>query len=365
MAIVTLGTATYSIEELDKKYRNFNSPAFQIIIDGTNVVTAGVAVSMLKVESSVAKEADGAMFVVNNAFDMVKRDFQWLDQYFVLGKTIEIKMGYVDQFESVFYGIITSVRANFPADGAPELIISGMDLSFKMMNGTNTQFWEKKKYSDIVKSIATQYGLTCKADDTVLVKQKITQNMQSDFHFIEKVASIVNYDFFIVGKTLYFRKPITQTTPVITLEWGQSLYSFTMDANLANQITKVTVHGWDVKQQKPITGSSSTVTKLGSNSKTGKDYMTTIGTFDMQVTDNVDSIDEANKKAEAIMNQRAMKLIKGYGESIGLPMLQAGRYIKLAHLGKKFDQTYYLYSVTHTISSDGYITQFYVQGNAF
>ncbi|WP_127582982.1 phage late control D family protein [Paenibacillus koleovorans] len=366
MPIVKLGTSTYTMQDLNDKYRDFNSPAFEILIDGTNIVTAdAVGITLLKVESSISREADGLKFVINNAFDPVKRDFQWLSNYFVLGKTIEVKTGYVDQFESVFYGIITSVRANFQTDEFPELIVSAMDLSFKMMNGTKSAIFEKMKFSDIVKKIASEYGLSATVDDTGEQKQVVTQNMQSDFHFLEQLAGIVNFDFFIVGKTLYFRKPLTQTTPVITLEWGQSLRSFSVEANLSKQVTKVTVFGWDSKQQQVIKGTSSQVNKLGSNSKTGKDWMSSIGTFDLQLVDNVDSVGEANKKAEAILNQRAMTLISGYGESIGLPVLQAGRYIKLAHLGKKFDQPYYLQTVTHTISRDGYITQFQVQGNAF
>ncbi|MCP1306949.1 phage late control D family protein [Paenibacillus tyrfis] len=361
---MSLETKTYTFDELESKYRNFYAPAYEIYIDGSNIVTESMAIPSITVTTSVEPKANYVDFSVKNAYDIVKRDFKWLAQYFVLGKTLEVKMGYTDKLKTVFYGIITSVTADYPAQGHPTLRVKGMDKSTLMMKGSKAGYWIDKKYSDVAKEIGQKYVPKVIVDDTQTVIGTIDQKGMSDFKFLRYMALMCNYDFFLVGKTMYFRKPLTGTSSVLTLSYGQNLRSFSTDMNLADQITKVTVRGWDDKQQKPIVASATEITKLGSGSKTGKDLLKTHGEFEENIGANVDSAEEAKAKAEAVMNERAMKLISGHGECIGLPELCAGRYIKLEGLGRVLNQPYYITSSTHRIDASGYMTTFKVQGNA-
>ncbi|UUZ94993.1 hypothetical protein LJK87_11075 [Paenibacillus sp. P25] len=361
---MALETATYTFDELESKYRNFYAPAYEIYIDGSNMVTESMAIPSITVTTSVEPKANYVNFTVKNAYDPVKRDFNWLTQYFVLGKTLEVKMGYTDKLRTVFYGIITSVTADYPGQGHPTLKILGMDKSTLMMKGSKAGYWIDKKYSDVAKEIGQKYVPDVVVDDTQTVIKTIDQKGMSDFKFLEYLALVCNYDFFLVDKSMYFRKPLTATSSVLTLSYGKNLRSFSPDMNIADQVTKVTVRGWDDKQQKPIVSSASEITKLGSGSKTGKDLLKTQGDFEENIYTNVDSVEEAKAKAEAIMNKRAMKLVSGDGECIGLPEICAGRYIKLDGLGQVFNQSYYIVSSTHRIDSSGYTTSFKVQGNA-
>ncbi|MEI7027502.1 phage late control D family protein [Paenibacillus sp. y28] len=361
---MALSSDSYTFDALEKKYRNFYAPAFEVIIEGTNVVKESVAITTITVSTSTQPEANTASFTVNNAYDAVKRDFQWLDKYFVLGKTLEVKMGYTDKLASVFYGIITEVSVNYPSEGTPTLNITGMDMSTLMMKGGQSRSWENKKISDIAKEVGKKYVSKFVIDNTNEPLKTIAQSKMNDFKFLQYLAGMVDYDFFLVNKTMYFRKPLTSTTPVVTLMWGKHLLSFNLDMNLADQVTKVIVRGWDDKELKPIEATSKDITKLGSNSKTGKDLLKTLGEFEENIYTNVDSQEEAQIKADAMMAERSMRLITGEGECLGLPELVAGRYIRLDGLGKRMNQPYYMTSTKHTINSSGYITTFSVQGNA-
>lgn len=363
MGDVKLDTKQYSIDELDKKYRGFFAPAFEILVNGSNISNE-IAVSTVKVDTSIEAKADSASFSVVNAFDLVKRDFKWLDSTFVVGKTLEVKMGYVDKFVTVFSGYITSVAIELQEGEPPSINVQGMDITFLLMKGAKFKSWSKKKYSDVVSEVGKTYGATMKVDATKSTITTIAQNKETDFQFIQRLAGIVNYDFFIVGKTIYFRKPLTEMTPVATLEWGTTLRSLSIDMNLSQQITDVVVRGWDDKKLEVIEAKSNTVTKLGSNSKTGKDIMKTLGDFTEYVQTNVESKEEALDKANAALNKKLMKLITGSGECVGIPEIRAGRYISLKNVGAKLSQPYYLISVTHTINQSGYVTKFQVEGNA-
>lgn len=362
MATLSLESSTFTYDDLAKKYKEFFAPGYLITVDGTKI-SDNIAISTLRVETSIDGTADSFAFRVTNAYDVTKSDFQWLSD-FTLGKPIDISLGYVDKFTPVFTGFITSVVVDFPEDGAPGIIVRGMDLSFLMMKGTKSRSWNKKKYSDIVQEIAKTYGAQVHVDATTTEYPTISQSQINDYHFIQNMANLVNYDFFVVGKHLYFRKPLTEMTPVMTLEMGKTLRSLSIDMNLAEQITGVKVRAWDNKELKVIEGESAAITKLGGNSKTGKDILAAKGDFLEHVYTNVTSVEEAKTYATALLGRHAMKLVSGTGECIGIPEIRAGRYIKLDGVGQKFNHPYYITGATHLMNDEGYTTRFQLGGNA-
>ncbi|WNR44086.1 phage late control D family protein [Paenibacillus roseipurpureus] len=358
-----LETSTFTYDDLAEKYKDFYAPMYLIKVDGSKIDDT-ITIDMMRVESSIDGTADSFAFRVADAYDITKNDFKYLTT-FTLGTTIDIGLGYVDKFTDVFSGQITSIEVEFPENGAPGLVIRGMDHSYLMMKGMKSRSWNKVKYSDVVTKIAKEYGLTTHVDATTTELPVLAQSQCNDYHFIQNLANLVNYDFFVVGKHLYFRKPLTAMSAVLTLEMGKTLRSVSIDMNLADQITGVSVKAWDNKELKVIEGESTSVTKLGSNSKTGKDILSAKGTYVEQMFTNVLSVEEAKSYANAILNRRAMKLVSGTAECIGIPEIRAGRYIKLSGIGKKFDQTYYITGATHILdATDGYITRFQLGGNA-
>ncbi|MGG1513807.1 hypothetical protein ABE504_00230 [Paenibacillus oryzisoli] len=357
-----LETSSFTYDDLAKKYKDFEAPAYLISVDGSKI-SDDIAIDSLRVETTIDGTADSFSFRIMNAYDITNNEIKWIST-FTLGKAIDISLGYVDKFTAVFTGHITSVVAEFSAEGEFGLIVRGMDISYLMMKGTKSRSWNKKKYSDVVEEIAKTYGLKTNVDATTTEFPALAQSNSNDYHFIQNLANLVNYDFFVVGKNLYFRKPLTATTAVMTLEMGKTINSLSIDMNLAEQLTEVVVRAWDNKELKVIEGKSASITKLGGNSKTGKDLLSSKGDFVEHMYTNVTSQEEAKSYASAILNRRAMRLISGTGECVGIPEIRAGRYIKLSGVGKTFDQPYYITGATHIYDDEGYVTRFQLGGNA-
>jgi uncharacterized protein len=72
---------------------------------------------------------------------------------------------------------------------------------------------------------------------------------------------------------------------------------------------------------------------------------------------------QADSLARSILTKRSESLLKGSGESIGLPLLKPGITINLNGLGKKFSRLYYVEKTTHRMSTSGYTTSFNVRDN--
>lgn len=368
MSELTLSTDSHTFEKLRQKYSNFHSPVLEILIGGKKLISElGIAVTKTTINSSLDGKADTFSFSVTNAFDPAEWEFRWVDDYLVPGKEIEIQLGYGSELSSLFFGHITAI--SFSCEDNPTITVKGMDKSFLLMVDNKSTTWNEKKYSDIVKELGQKYGLSTHVDETVQTIQTITKTgAQTDFQFLNHLARICNYDFFIVGKHLYFRKPLTNMTPVLTLVWGVSLRSFSLDVNIASQATSFTVT--TIEKNKTVLqlakATSTDIDKLGTSSKTSADLLRSIGEYfdKYESTQKRDSPEEMKAVAKARLNKLAMNLLDGSCEAIGLPEIRAGRYIVLEGMGKKLSQPYYITSVTHSIDvASGYVTTFHVKGN--
>jgi len=364
MSNIKLNSDKFTFDALETKYRNFIAPGFKLFINSKDAVREGMAITEVQVETTTSPAADTVSFVVANAYDPVSRDFQWLDQLLVPGKPLEVHLGYTDRLEPIFFGYVTAVNIDFSSGEAPTIGVTGMDLSFKMMRGSKAETWANKKITDVAKEIGQTHGATSFViDATTNTVTSLPKKPVNDYQFLLGLAKGLNYEFFVVGKTMYFRKKNQQKTPLMTLSWGKHLSRVHLEQNLADQVTEVKVRGWDPKTQKVIEGASSSVNKVGSGTRTGADLLKTMGSFEETLYLNVTDAQEAKQKAEAVMNERAMQLVSGNAECIGLPELRAGRYIKLDGLGQRLNQTYYIQSASHAIDSSGYKTRFNIQGN--
>lgn len=358
---------TMKIAELEQAHQNFYVPAYQILVDGKNLLTQlYMEIVSVQVDNTL-KGADRFSFTVNSDFDFEHREFAHLDDVFTFGKAIEIRIGYKDSKDLplMLRGKITAVQTSFPASGLPQINVSGFDLSYCMTKGKESRNWANKKDSDVVAEIARLYGLKSVVEDTKVVHPKTEKSQQSDMQFLEKLAERNGYELYVFDTTLYFRPPAYKDNAVVSLEWGTSLVSFSPEINISEQISEVEVRGWDVNAKKEIVGKASRGKEPGRDPdrQSGAELLALVcpDKGELRVRIPVFSQQEANRRAEAILKKRAELFVQGSGESIGLPEIRADKNIELLGLGHLFSKPYYVEQSTHTINNSGYKTTFRVK----
>ncbi|MFQ5628288.1 MAG: phage late control D family protein [bacterium] len=361
-----------------KLNRNFYVPAFAIKVGKNDLLDKRVEVFGVTVNNTL-EGADDFSFTVNNPFNASRTEFKYLEnKFFDVGKEVKIKVGYGDRSKlpTILHGIITSLDVSFPSNGISQLTVKGFDFSHKMMKGKDSKTWGSDnrpiKYSDIVKEIATrpEYGFkVSNVENTLEEHPQVKQKNESDYDFIKKkLANEISYEVFVIGKDFYFRpRANTKSEVVTTLQWGQTLISFTPEINTADQVNEVEVRGWNPARQKAIVGKASQGQEQGRDGgrKTGSDVMASI---QKQVINHVwqpvFSKKEADDIAKSILEKTALEFVKGNGECIGLPGIMPGKNIELRGLGETFSKIYYIEKATHTVSTSGYKTTFSVKENS-
>ncbi|MGO4543396.1 phage late control D family protein [Paenibacillus sp. 2TAB23] len=356
-----------TFESLESKYGDFNAPEVDILIEGQLTKLSNMAVEWVDVEQTTDAQADIARFAISNGYIWSESRMQWVGSTITVGKKLQIKLGYADKKSLVFDGIITGYSVDFPSNGSPTVTVTAMDRSFLMMKSAHSKVWNQMKDTDVVRQIAGNYGLSVDLDDTTVTKKTIEQIGVSDYHFIRSLAMDNDRQFYVVASKLYFKKPKTSGSPLITLKYGKNLVQFTLTVDASSQTSQVKVRGYDVDKMQAIESVASSVTVIGSNAKSGPSVASMLSSQKMEVVyTQAASMDEAQSLAKAMLDRISRELVIGHGTSIGFPEMKPGELIKIEGLGsEKLDQQLRLTKVTHRLdATSGYMIYFETEGNA-
>ena len=355
--------------DLETKYGNFYVPSFEIKMDGTDLLRAGMGIQRITVDQKLDM-ADRFSFSFDSPYDTSKDELVWLESSLLrLGGKVEVRMGYGSKLELMIAGEISSIMPSYPAGGIPILEVSGLDLSGQMMKGKRSRSWTDVTDTDIVRLVAGEYGLkTASVDATGVRKGKVVQENQSDYDLIRGMARSNGFEFFVKKDELSFRTPRNGDGEAVTLRWGESLTWFRPEMNLRNQVSSVEVRHWDPKGKEEIVGKAKKGDEHGRapGGKSGGDIIESLsgGPVTEIVRKPVFSRQEADQMARAILDSLADGLLTGNGKCIGIPEILPGENIRIEGLGKRFSHPeYYVTNAVHTVDGSGYSTTFGVKGN--
>ncbi len=356
-----------------EKGQDFYVPHFQLKLQGRPQGQEVVQDILSVTYKDDIEEIDSFDITINN-WDAKKRTFNYSDDdLFDPGKEVELWMGYYGgkQLRLMIRGEITSLRPSFPAGGSPTLVISGLNLLHKFRTKQESHIYEKMSDSQIAKKIGGRLSLTVETNSTAAAQEPkyeyLFQQNQYDIIFLMQRARQIGYDMFVKesehGKSkLYFGPSDNVKQVACELKYGRSLIQFQPTLTTANQVSEVTVRGWNVKDKKMIeyTSKRSSVDVRGVGSAGGQAKIDK--SFNQRkeiITDKpIESEAEAKQLAEETLERIAKDMVKGSGSTVGLPDLRAGSVVEIDGLGKRFSGRYFVTQTTHTINDSGYTTSF-------
>jgi len=286
------------------------------------------------------------------------------DKVLKLGAKIAVYAGDENAPKEIFRGIITGLEAEFSELGPPELVVLAEDALQQARLSRRTKVWENTSIADIAKELATQLnlspvitGLTDKIGTEV-------QLNESDLAFLRRLLTRYDADIQVVGGELHVspRKDVSRGTVELALT-GQ-LRRARVLADLAHQVTKVTVSGWDYKQGQKISGTSTGANLQPGQGRAGAQILQdAVGNRAEHVGDlAISNQTEAQALADAIFDTRSRPFVVVDGTAEGNPALRVGTRVKLTGLGDRFSNTYYVVRARHKFDlTNGYKTDFEAQ----
>ncbi|KYC43638.1 hypothetical protein WA1_00240 [Scytonema hofmannii PCC 7110] len=291
----------------------------------------------------------------------------WLNNnnLFVIGAEVKIQLGYGDIIETVIIGEITGLEPRFSVSDPLSLIVRGYDRRHRLQRGRKTRSFVDGRDSAIASRIAQEVGLSSAVTDSSVLHPYVLQANQTDWEFLQQRAKQIQYEVVVENKTLFFRPVGNGKNADLSLSLDDYLLEFCPYLSSVGQVNQVTVRGWDFQQNAVISGNSSTVTSMGGRQNGAQLSQQAFGNAIAQISNHpIMSQAEADQLAVAQLNRTTLNLIAGEGVCLGCTDLRAGRVIEITDIGDRFSGRYYVTSVSHRYSYEGYYTHFCVRRNA-
>jgi phage protein D len=345
------------------------SPSFDVLLNGQALSEVQQSYVLdLTIDITVDLPSMFSLTVAGSSDQ--KEETPWVDDdVFSVGRTFEARLGYEDDLEALIKGEITGLEAEFPSDGRPKLTVRGFDRRHRLQRKTKTHAYLKMKDSAIADQIAANAGLKPDIEDSRVVHDYVLQANQTDLEFLQDRARRIQYEVTIDDKTLRFRPVSNAKSDIVTLTKEDDLLEFYPRLTSMQQVSKVTVQGWDPTQKAKIVahaGKGDEQSRMGAEKSDTSQTPEAFGSQTRVITNEpVFTQAQADDLARSRFKNMSLSLITGDGLCLGRTDLKPGQVIKIDGVGKRFSGKYYLTSVTHRYAPQhGYHTRFEFERNA-
>ncbi len=160
---------------------------------------------------------------------------------FVPGKEISIEVGYNNQNQLVFKGLVTKQNLRVDNSIGSTLTVECRDAAVKMTVGRKNACYTHVKDSDVMTSLIGNYGgLSASVTTTSETLPQLVQSDCSDWDFMLSRAEINGMVVSTINGTVSVFKPETSANSVLTITYGDNLYSLNADLNAVTQLESVT-----------------------------------------------------------------------------------------------------------------------------
>ncbi|GEM46015.1 phage late control D family protein [Deinococcus cellulosilyticus] len=248
----------------------------------------------------------------------------------------------------LFEGRVSALEAGFPEGAGPELTFLAEDALKDLRVQKKTRTFEHMSITDVVQQIARQNGLQAQVDAATDTRPLIMQLEQTDLGFLRDLALQTGAEIMFSAGKLYFQTRDRRSPQTLTLKVGTNVRDLTITADLANQVTGVEVHGWDVTGKQGVkesAGDSALGAELQADSAAS--ILQALGlnrvkSLALPIQINATT---ARTQAQAEYRRVARSFVTLHGVTDPDPKLKVGNKIDLQAAGEGFSGTY---SVTST-----------------
>ena len=176
---------------------------------------------------------------------------------------------------------------------------------------------------------------------------------ESDYEFIVKAARKFNFEFFSVGRHLYFCEAKKKEDILIELSYGIGLTRLDVGYDITGLVREVEVRNVD-SDQGDYVGKSK---KLNSNISMGNKAKPLVDSQTYVYIDpTVRNKEDAEYRANYLSGMMDYRLGSLRAAGPGLPELIPGRFIRIKEMGKPVENTFYLTKVRHVYTLSGFST---------
>jgi Rhs element Vgr protein len=318
-----------------------DTPEFAVKVDGTLLDRAQRdSILRLDVHEEIGHLARAVLLVRN--WDDDEQVTELADGPFAAGAEVELQLGYGDQLEVVFDGIITGRRARFVSGDSPVAEIQCRCRGALLAVGERSRVLEEATDADVASAVAGDHGLSAQAE-TGASQPFAVQAAQTDWELLRARAERLGWALYVRGTDLIFHPPDAGAEAAVTLGWGANVVELDLEEDTGGRVAAITASAWD-----PSAVEAATADGTGTADEPPQRLASSAAL----------AADELSARAEGAAKRDELRRISGRGRAIGMPQLRCDATLALEGCGDPFDGTHYVSAVRHVLDASGFSTEF-------
>lgn len=337
--------------------------SFDIAING-KILDSEYQVIKINVDKAINKISRAKIYITGgdayqNTFDQSE------DSNFLPGKTVQIKLGYEQDNEPVFEGIIENLGVSLRNGFATKpwqslLILECVDVAVKLTNSYTSDIYEKKKESEIMATLLKKVsGLKSTVSTTTVTHPFFPKYNSSDWDFILSRSKLNGLVVLNSDNEIKISKPYKMVfLPELTITNGESTINFDAQISSGSQLSSVSLDSWNDFTNKVNKSKAVEPSLVANKTLTGSTLSSS--TSESAININIPQrmeVAELKALSGAILQESRLNRIVGRAKFKGFPKITIGSVVALNGFGKNFDGNIYVTAVSHQLESGVFTTQ--------
>jgi Rhs element Vgr protein len=287
-----------------------------------------------------------------------REDFEISDSGdFLPGKKIEIRLGYHNEKNTVFKGIIITNTHKID-NNCSELNIECKDETIKMTINKGNRHYNDISDSDIaIKLLDNNKIKDPKVEQINAKHEQLLQSNVSDWDYMISRIDVNGMICVINNGIVHIKKPKLEEDPKLELIFGADILEFHADMDARVQTTTVKTMSWDFETQKVVT----TESEDPKAPEEGSIKRSDLAAVNNQPLEMRTSATLSQEETQAITNAKKLRQdlskIKAKIKYQGINKAAPGDFIIIKGVGKNFNGKAFVSAIQHEYSDGDWVTE--------
>lgn len=320
--------------------------ALTVFSNGTELPDS-FAVESVAVSKSTNKIASARLVLQDGS--VAAEDFPSSNKdEFLPGAEIEVKMGYRENLETIFKGLVIRHGIRTREHEPSQLIIELKDVAVKMTIGRKNRYFQNVTDSDIIEEILGEYEVEPDVESMTVTHSEMVQYYCTDWDFVVTRAEANGKLVFVDDGAITIKSPDLSASPVLDLVYGQNIKEFDACMDARDQFDGISSSSWDYAQQEIVSsdGADPGLTDIGNVSPGDLAGVIGLEALPQQHGGKV-STEELQLLSDARLTRSRLAKVRGRLRILGYAEVKPGDVVQLGGLGDRFNGVAFVSSVGH------------------
>ena len=333
-------------------------PGYTILKDGTEIPNDGIfSVSIEFGQSTLPK----AILQLDDG-SWSNRKFNRSDgNDWKIGEKLEIKIGYSQQHQTIFKGVIVKHSVSASEGLGSRLVIElRHEYYLSSLKKVNRIFLEKSD-SDIYGEILSEYGYSVESDDLTEKHRQMIQFYSTDWDFVNMRAEANQMLVFPQNEKIIFTKDVSEKSEKMVLGFGDNITKMNLEIDSRQSFEEFAVSSWNEEDQKINKNDAGVSVSMSVGELSAIEVAQKAKHKELDIT-GFGKLSEAESVAMAnsYLQQAELTKVRGTIKCKGTTAVQIGDWIKLERLSSQFDGKVLVTGVVDELSLGKWFTTFQV-----